>query len=91
LVPLLDASVVLYQHFWELDSRVKRAASQDEVCMRMMTVPPSRTCKHVLPGSGCRTDCIPDFQSRFGRSDALQTVTDCWPAFWPDAATISIW
>ena len=39
LVPLLDARVVLYQHFLELDCRVKRAASQDEVCMRMMTVP----------------------------------------------------
>jgi len=39
LVPLLDARVVLYQHFLELDRRVKRAASQDEVCMRMMTVP----------------------------------------------------
>jgi transposase len=38
-VPLLDARVVLYQHFLELDRRVKRAASQDEVCMRMMTVP----------------------------------------------------
>lgn len=39
LVPLLDARVVLYQHFLELDRRVKRAATQDEVCMRMMTVP----------------------------------------------------
>jgi transposase len=39
LVPLLDARAVLYQHFLELDRRVKRAASQDEVCMRMMTVP----------------------------------------------------
>jgi transposase len=39
LVPLLDARVVLYQHFLELDRRVKRAASHDEVCMRMMTVP----------------------------------------------------
>ena len=39
LVPLLDARVVLYEHFLELDRRVKRAASQDEVCMRMMTVP----------------------------------------------------
>jgi len=39
LVPLLDARVVLYQHFLELDRRVKRAASQDDVCMRMMTVP----------------------------------------------------
>jgi len=39
LVPLLDARVVLYEHLLELDRRVKRAASQDEVCMRMMTVP----------------------------------------------------
>ncbi len=39
LVPLLDARAVLYQHFLELDRRVKRAASHDEVCMRMMTVP----------------------------------------------------
>jgi transposase len=54
LVPLLDARVVLYQHFWELDSRVKRAASQDEVCMRMMTVPPlahaSMCCRAVGVG-----------------------------------------
>lgn len=39
LVPLLDARVILYQHYLELDRRVKRAASQDEVCMRFMTVP----------------------------------------------------
>jgi len=39
LLPLLDARLVLYQHFLELDRRVKRTASQDEVCMRMMTVP----------------------------------------------------
>ncbi len=39
MVPLLDARVVLYQHFLELDRRVKRAATHDEVCMRMMTVP----------------------------------------------------
>jgi transposase len=38
LVPLLDARVVLYQHFLELDRRVKCAASHDEVCMRMMTL-----------------------------------------------------
>lgn len=38
LVQLLDARVVLYQHFLELDPRVKRASSQDEVCLRMMTV-----------------------------------------------------
>jgi len=39
LVPLLDACVVLYQHFFELDRRVKRVASQDDVFMRMMTFP----------------------------------------------------
>jgi len=39
LVPLLDARLVVYQHFLELDRRVKRAATQDDVCMRMMTVP----------------------------------------------------
>ncbi|MDW3225802.1 MAG: transposase [Paracoccaceae bacterium] len=39
LVPLLDARLVLYQHFLELDPRVERAASHDDVCMRMMTVP----------------------------------------------------
>lgn len=39
MLPLLDARLVLYQHFLELDRRVKRAASQNEVCMRLMTVP----------------------------------------------------
>ena len=39
VVPLLDARVVLFQHYLELDRRVKNAASQDAVCMRMMTVP----------------------------------------------------
>lgn len=39
LVPLLDARVALYQHFLELDRRVKRAASHDGVCMRLMTIP----------------------------------------------------
>jgi hypothetical protein len=52
LVPLLDARVVLYQQFMDLDWRVKRAVSHDGICMRMMTVPPSRTCKHVLLGNG---------------------------------------
>ncbi|MGA9253187.1 MAG: transposase [Roseobacter sp.] len=39
LVPLLDARMVLYEHLLELDRRVKRAASEDGVCMRMMAVP----------------------------------------------------
>ncbi|MGD1885097.1 MAG: IS110 family transposase [Paracoccaceae bacterium] len=39
MLPLLDARLVLYQHFLELDRRVKQAARQDDVCMRMMTVP----------------------------------------------------
>lgn len=39
VIPLLDARAVLFHHYLELDRRVKRAASQDEVCMRMMMVP----------------------------------------------------
>lgn len=39
MLPLLDARLVLYKHFLELDRRVKHAARQDDVCMRMMTVP----------------------------------------------------
>lgn len=39
LVPLLNARAALYQHYLELDRRVKRAASQDDVCMRFMTIP----------------------------------------------------
>lgn len=38
MLPLLDARLVLYQHFLEFDRRVKRAASRDEVCMRMMRI-----------------------------------------------------
>nr|WP_010442253.1 hypothetical protein [Ruegeria conchae] len=33
MLPLLDARLVLYQHFLELDRRVKRAASRDAVCI----------------------------------------------------------
>ena len=39
LIPLLDARLVLYQRFLELDRRVKRAAARDETFLRMMTVP----------------------------------------------------
>ncbi len=39
MLPLLDARLVLYKYFLELDRRVKRAARQDDVCMRMMAVP----------------------------------------------------
>ncbi|WP_276154743.1 MULTISPECIES: transposase [unclassified Sulfitobacter] len=39
MLPLLDARLVVYQHFLELDRRVKRAAGQGGGCMRMMTVP----------------------------------------------------
>ncbi|MEH6836909.1 MULTISPECIES: IS110 family transposase [Falsihalocynthiibacter] len=39
LVPLLDARVALYQHYLELDRRVKRATSQDDVCIKLMTIP----------------------------------------------------
>ncbi|MGX9857021.1 IS110 family RNA-guided transposase (plasmid) [Limimaricola variabilis] len=39
MLPLLDARRALYDQFLEPDRRVKRAASRDEVCLRMMTVP----------------------------------------------------
>jgi len=62
LVPLLDARVVLYQHFLELDRRVRRAASHDEVCMRMMTVP------GVGPIASLTFKAAVDDPSRFKRS-----------------------
>ncbi len=39
LLPLLDARVVLYRTYRELDRRVKQAASRDEVCLRFMAIP----------------------------------------------------
>ena len=39
MLPLLDARLEIYKHFLDLDRRVKRAARQDDVCLRMMTVP----------------------------------------------------
>lgn len=60
IIPLLDARTVLFQHYLELDRRVKRAASQDEVCMRMKTLP------SVGPALTFRTAV--DDPSRFKRS-----------------------
>jgi transposase len=74
LVPLLDARVVLYQNFLELDRRVKRAASRDEVCMRMMTVPPlahaSMCCRAVGVGpiASLTFKAAVDDPTRFKRS-----------------------
>ena len=39
LLPLLDARVVLYKTYRELDRRVKQAASHDEICLRFMAIP----------------------------------------------------
>ncbi|TCS67678.1 transposase [Primorskyibacter sedentarius] len=39
LLPLLDARVVLYKTYRELDRRVKQAASRDEICLRFMAIP----------------------------------------------------
>lgn len=39
LLPLLDAQVVLYQIYRELDRRVKQAASHDDICLRFMAIP----------------------------------------------------
>jgi len=62
MIPLLDARLVLYQHFLELDRRVKRAASHDKVCMRMMTVP------GVGPIAALTFKAAVDDPSRFKRS-----------------------
>jgi len=80
LIPLLDARAVLYQHYLELDRRVKRAASRDDVCMRMMTVPgvgpiaaltfkaavddPARFTKSRTVGAHCPTP--PDVDRWYG-------------------------
>ena len=39
LLPLLDARSVLFSTYRELDRRVKRAASNDETCLRFMAIP----------------------------------------------------
>ncbi len=39
LLPLLDARLVLYHTFRELDNRTRKMALADEVCLRLMTVP----------------------------------------------------
>lgn len=62
MIPLLDARVVLYQHFLELDRRVKRAAARDDVCMRMLTVP------GVGPIAALRFKAAVDDPARFKRS-----------------------
>lgn len=66
LVPLLDARLVLYQHFMELGRRVKHEASLDEVCMRMMTVP------GVGPIAALTFKAAVDDPTRFKRSRAAR-------------------
>lgn len=39
LLPLLNARTVLIEAYRELDRRVKRAASHDEICLRFMSIP----------------------------------------------------
>ena len=39
LLPLLDARLVLYHTFRELDNRTRHLANADSVCQRLMTVP----------------------------------------------------
>tara|TARA_R100001369_G_scaffold51915_1_gene78745 strand:+ start:637 stop:846 length:210 start_codon:yes stop_codon:yes gene_type:complete len=48
IIPLLDARAVLFQHYLELDRRVKRAASQDEVCMRINRMPHDLICDPAI-------------------------------------------
>ena len=83
LVPLFDARLVLHQHFLELDRRVKRATTRDEVCMRMMTVP------GVGPIAALTFKAAVDDPARFKRSrvpphrlaymlDNVESL-DAWP------------
>ena len=83
LVPLFDARLVLYQHFLELDRRVKRSATRDEVCMRMITVP------GVGPIAALTFKAAVDDPARFKRSrvpphrlaymlDNVESL-DAWP------------
>lgn len=39
LLPLLDARLVLYRTFRELDNRTRKMAHTDEICRRLMTAP----------------------------------------------------
>jgi len=39
LLPLLDARLVLYRTFLEMDRRARKLAQQDEICRRLMTMP----------------------------------------------------
>jgi len=39
LMPMLDARLVLYHSFLELDRRTRQLAQQDPVCQRLMTAP----------------------------------------------------
>lgn len=39
LLPLLDARLVLYRTFLELDRRAKKMAAEDAICRRLMTAP----------------------------------------------------
>ena len=39
LLPMLEARAMLFETFTELDRRVKRAAREDTICQRFMTVP----------------------------------------------------
>jgi transposase len=39
MLPLLDARLEIYRQFLDLDRRVKHAARNDNVCLRLMTVP----------------------------------------------------
>jgi len=64
-VRLLDTRAVLFQHYLELDRRVKRAASQDQVCMRTMTVP------GVGPITALTFKAAVDDPGRFKRSQTV--------------------
>jgi transposase len=73
VLPLLDARTVLFQNYLELDRRVKRAASQDAVCMPMMTV------SGVGPIAALTFKAAIDDPNRFKKSRTVASHFDLTP------------
>jgi len=73
MLPLLDARLALYDQFLELDRRVKRAASGDEVCLRMMTVP------GVGPIAALTFEAAVDDPARFRKSRTVAAHFELTP------------
>ena len=78
LLPVLDARLVLYRTFRELDNRTRKAAHADPVCQRLMTA----------PGVGFVTALT--FKNGRRRSDSLRAIANRPCPFRPDAPTLPV-